>query len=84
MCQPHGKELKTGNVKKYKAKLEERVTGKKSTMFSTTQSLFITAACGLLTFEYPWIRFPSGSIVKAKIMSYADQASPAKAVWTLG
>lgn len=57
---------------------------KKSTMFSTAQYLFITAACELVTLEYPWIRFPGGLIVKAKNMSYADQAFPSKALWTLG
>lgn len=62
----------TEDREKHRKKLEGRVTGDKSTMFSTAQYLFITAACGLLTFEYLWIRFPGGLIVKAKKVTYAD------------
>lgn len=60
------------------------MAGNKSTMFSPAQYLFITAACGLVTSEHRWIRFLGGLIVKAKNMSYADLASPVKALWTLG
>lgn len=60
------------------------MTGNKNTMFSPAQFLFISAACGVVTSEHRWIRFPGGLIVKAKNMSYADLALPVKALWTSG
>lgn len=53
-------------------------------MFSPAQFLCISAACGVVTSEHRWIRFPGGLIVKAKNMSYADLALPVKALWTSG